>query len=559
VSPEPIRAQLDERCRDVSRADETRRSLLGRAGLTAGALGILGLAGPSAARAAVTRFDDTVDVVPPASAPALRLVCSGSVPSSAVTGGALNLDNSASSGAGAVIHSDRGADALGRLLVVNQANPANPQHAVRIQNAGTAHTVSIFHDPGGGAGDPSAEALDIVSTNERDTALGVRGHEAGKGTVKITHGKPAGSDANASALSIALEGAGTACQGIYIGNDAGNPTTGDLLHIRNGGPDSERMRLTAAGRLELAVQGPGGGLAIGNDATIYRADSGLLATDGALRIGVAGATVTGRRLCLAHVPSSATITLGAGAGLRGVTVSAAISTSGALDPLSIQMFGAGSVVTPSAATSLQAVDAYRSELSLDGLAGAADGVTGSTFSSFLHQLRLRPIASGGSGRFTNVFGFHSPRAATVDAGWNVSNYSLLRVEAPGGAGSILNLTGLDIRDFNDRGANNYSLRSFGPGVHMRHSGGVGLGAQATPETLLHLRGNASFHGSLTVDQEETDPAPPAPGAQARLYVKNGKLVVQWNDGARILYTTVPLATEGPYPVSCEVTTDTVAP
>ena len=72
----------------------------------------------------------------------------------AVTGGALNLDNSGSSGAGAVLYSNRGADALGRLLVVNQANPANPQHAVRIQNAGTAHTVSIFHDPAGGAGDP---------------------------------------------------------------------------------------------------------------------------------------------------------------------------------------------------------------------------------------------------------------------------------------------------------------------------------------------------------------------------------------------------------------------
>jgi hypothetical protein len=127
------------------------------------------------------------------------------VPHSAVTGGGLNLDNTASSGAGVVLYSNRGADALGRLLVVNQANPSNPQHAVRIQNVGTAHTVSIFHDPAAGAGDPAAEAVDIVSTNERDTALGVRGRETGKGTVKITHGKPSGSDANASALSIALE------------------------------------------------------------------------------------------------------------------------------------------------------------------------------------------------------------------------------------------------------------------------------------------------------------------------------------------------------------------
>ena len=42
-------------------------------------------------------------------------------------------------------------------------------------------------------------------------------------------------------------------------------------------------------------------------------------------------------------------------------------------------------------------------------------------------------------------------------------------------------------------------------------------------------------------------------------MKDGKLVVQWNDGGTTLYTTIPLATPGPYPVSCEVTTDTVAP
>ena len=97
--------------------------------------------------------------------------------------------------------------------------------------------------------------VDIVSTNEQDTTLGVRGRETGRGTVKITHAKPAGADANASALSIALEGAGTASQGIFIGNDAGNPTTGDLLHIRNGGPGTDRLRLTADGLLQLPAAG----------------------------------------------------------------------------------------------------------------------------------------------------------------------------------------------------------------------------------------------------------------------------------------------------------------
>ena len=74
------------------------------------------------------------------------------------------------------------------------------------------------------------------------------------------------------------------------------------------------------------------------------------------------------------------------------------------------MFGVSSVVTPSAATNLQAVEVYKSDLSVNGLSGAADGIVGSVFSSFQHQLRLRPIAAGGTGRFTNVFGFYSPPA-----------------------------------------------------------------------------------------------------------------------------------------------------
>ena len=106
---------------------------------------------------------------------------------------------------------------------------------------------------------------------------------------------------------------------------------------------------------------------------------------------------------------------------------------------------------------------------------------------------------------------------------------------------------------------NHSLRSFGKAVHMRHSGGVSLGAQATPDTLLHLHGNASAHGSLTVDSESSNPPAPDAGTQARLYVKGGKLVVQWNRGGTPLYTTIPLDSPGPYPVSPAVTTDTVAP
>jgi hypothetical protein len=261
-------------------AVRTRRSILTRAGLVAGGVGVAILHGAEPSQAQTVA--DTIDVTPPSGAAALRLKPSGSVPPSASVGGAVNLDNSGSTGAGAVLYSNRGADAIGRLLVVNQDNAANPQHAVRIENAGISHSVSIYHDPASGAGDSTAEALDVVSTNPLDTTVGVHGREEGRGTVKITHEKPAGSDANASALSICLLGQGTASQGIFIGNDFGNVTTGALLNIRNGGPGSERLVLTADGRVELPVQGSLGGLMIGSDASLYRSATRVLATSGGL-------------------------------------------------------------------------------------------------------------------------------------------------------------------------------------------------------------------------------------------------------------------------------------
>ena len=540
----------------------SRRSLLARAGLLLGGIGVTLLHGSD--RAHAQTIGETVDIAPPAGGAALKLRPSGSVPPSTSAGGALNLDNSASMGAGAVLYSNQGADALGRLLVVNQDNPANPQNAVRIQNAGTANTVSIFHDPAGGAGDSSAEAVDIVSTNPLDTTLGVRGREEGRGTVKITHEKPARPDANAAALSIALTGAGTAAQGIFIGNDAGNPTTGPLLNIRNGGPDAKRLVLTADGKVQLPVQGPLGGLVIGSDASLYRSAEGVLATDGAIAVadGVVltsvDKAVASGVYTVAQVAQATTIAIGEGGGLRGLKVAPAISVSGALAPTSLSMFGMTSVVTPSAKTDLKSVEVYKSGPQINGLPGVAAGVSGATFSSFQHQLRLKPIA-GGTGSFARIFGFYVPPTNSVGAGWTVPSYSAVRIEPPGGEGTITQLTAIDIRDFKGRGATNHSLRSFGSAVHMRHSGGVTLGAQAPPDTVLHLHGNASVHGSLTVESESANPSAPTPGTQARLYVKGGKLVIQWNKSGAVLYTTIPLDSAGPYPARPVVTTDTVAP
>ena len=435
----------------------------------------------------------------------------------------MNLDNSPSTGAGAVLYSNRGADALGRLLVVNQANPANPQQAVRIQNAGVSHALSIFHDPAGGAGDSSAEAVDIVSTNPLDTTLGVEGQE-GRGTVKITHEKPVRGDANAAAISIALLGAGTACQGIFIGNDAGNPQPARSQHPQrwawNGAARADRRWENAVART-----GTDRWPCDRNGRHLFRLAQGVLATDGGIAIGDALVLTSVDKIVangiynVAHVTPATTIAIGEAGALRGFGVEAKVSTSGVLAPSSLSMFNLGSIVTPSAQTKMNAVEVYKSSPQINGLPGVADGVSGSMFSSFKHQLRLRPIDKG-TASFARVFGFYMPPALnSVGAGWTVPNYSAVRIEPPGGTGAITNLCGIDIRDFDGRGAYNYSLRSTGSAVQMRHSGAVSIGAQAAADTVLHLRGNASAHGALTIESESADP--PLPVRERGAAVRQG--------------------------------------
>lgn len=109
----------------------------------------------------------------------------------------------------------------GPNTIINRSS----SHALQIQNLTT--------------GDSSCEALDIVSTNESDTTLGIRGRESGRGTIKVTHEKPDGiGDANASAISIVLGRVNaaetSAAQGIFLDTHTGG-TTGRLINLRNGG------------------------------------------------------------------------------------------------------------------------------------------------------------------------------------------------------------------------------------------------------------------------------------------------------------------------------------
>ena len=105
--------------------EDTRRRILDKIGLMAAGVAVAILHGSGRARRRPWRRRWTSRPAPGNAARAAAP--SGAVPPSASAGGALNLDNTASTGAGAVLYSNQGAGALGRLLVVNQANPANPQ------------------------------------------------------------------------------------------------------------------------------------------------------------------------------------------------------------------------------------------------------------------------------------------------------------------------------------------------------------------------------------------------------------------------------------------------
>lgn len=213
-----------------------------------------------------------VVIAPEANQPALKVVPSGSTPTSVSSGGGVLLDNSGASGAGVVLYSNRGADAAGRLLVVNQDNVANPQAAVRIQNAGTNAALSILQT--GTA--VSVSPLDVTSQDRGVSAIGFLGVETGKGSLKVTHDHPdathnntgiaatIGDDANAAILRLNFQdgaGTGTAVQGIYMYSEDGAVTTGKLIHIANGPNDAGHLRLDLTAEGILAAQAATGGIA----------------------------------------------------------------------------------------------------------------------------------------------------------------------------------------------------------------------------------------------------------------------------------------------------------
>jgi hypothetical protein len=145
------------------------------------------------------------------------------------------LDNTGNTGPGMSIFSANRQGQNGRLLTLTAADPAFDGAALHVAYEGSGHAVTIEHGEGR-PGSDGALALSVVSRNPADTSVGVRGRQTGRGTLKVTHEKPRGgaaNDASAAAVSVKLEGAGTAAKGIFV--DSAPATSGRLADVRNGG------------------------------------------------------------------------------------------------------------------------------------------------------------------------------------------------------------------------------------------------------------------------------------------------------------------------------------
>ena len=194
-------------------------------------------------------------------------------------GGALYINNTENIGSALGIFSDAGEEALGNMINIKVNNPEFQNAAFYMDSFGTSNAVEIRNN----TDDRSSNALSITNFNKLDSALGIKGYEVDRGTIKVTNIK-AGANANASGISVDLVGdGGTAAQGIYVDSTSG--TTGKLLRLRN---------LT----IDRFVVEPSGSLIVGStgtDTSITKrgnnaGDEFFVGTNGAFRVQRSAAT-----------------------------------------------------------------------------------------------------------------------------------------------------------------------------------------------------------------------------------------------------------------------------
>jgi hyaluronidase-like protein HylP len=191
------------------------------------------------------KVEQTSGTVGSPATPALSLVPQGVNSGSPTGGGTLLVNQGSNPGSALNVHSVAGSGALGRLVNITASNPAFDRPAAHVDYAGTSNAVEVSSTGTGTTGN----ALNVVSANPNDSAVGVNGSEITRGTLKVVHNYPGQSDANASALSLRANGVGTAAQGVFFDAENGG-TTGNLMKFRNNGTD--RFILGPAGSLYTA-------------------------------------------------------------------------------------------------------------------------------------------------------------------------------------------------------------------------------------------------------------------------------------------------------------------
>lgn len=164
------------------------------------------------------------------------------------SGGAIFIENSYNIGTGIGIYSNAGASAEGNMINIKVDNEDYQQAAFYMNYDGISNAVEIVSN----TNDSSSNALSITNYNQLDSALGVIGYETNRGTVKVSH-KKSGNDANASGISIDLQGTGTAAQGLYVDSTADGGTSGNLLRLRN--ETIDRFVVSSLGSLTLGTNG----------------------------------------------------------------------------------------------------------------------------------------------------------------------------------------------------------------------------------------------------------------------------------------------------------------
>lgn len=186
-------------------------------------------------------------------------------------------------------------DSSGDVTARSFNTDASVRSAFFKTTSSTQHAATVYQ--AGTSGADVAAALNVVCDNPQSSAMYLSGTETNRGTLKIAHrGHADGSDSSAAAISIDLQTAGTASQGVFMTATEG-ATTGNLFTVRNN--TREDMVLTAAGRMGLGITTgatPGGRLELAqvDDSTaglVVRANStsaGNLAefkrsSDGAVR------------------------------------------------------------------------------------------------------------------------------------------------------------------------------------------------------------------------------------------------------------------------------------